>query len=61
MISQGSLGNLGVYLIHPPKLCARLVQPASKADAVRPAHILGGVDEIHTQISQGSLGNPENQ
>ena len=25
MISQGSLGNLGVYLIHPPKLCARLV------------------------------------
>ena len=24
MISQGVLGNLGVNLIHPPKLCARL-------------------------------------
>ena len=24
MISQGVLGNLGVYLIHPPKMCAGL-------------------------------------
>lgn len=24
MISQGSLGNLGMDLIHPPKLCAGL-------------------------------------
>ena len=28
-ISQWFLGNLGVYLIHPPKLCAGLVPPAA--------------------------------
>ena len=26
MISQGVLGNLGVYLIQPPKICAGLLK-----------------------------------
>ena len=34
MISQGSLGNLGVYLIQPPKICAGLRRYAPGPDAL---------------------------
>ena len=41
MISQGSLGNLGVILIHPPKMCPRLgdTNVARKRSSVTGSHV----------------------
>ena len=44
MISQGVLGNLRVYLIHPPKLCARLVSSTGVPGVERERRPGGGTE-----------------
>ena len=49
MISQGSLGNLGVNLIHPPKMCPRLRR--TFVVFLVPWHSVC----IHAQVPRGSV------
>ena len=54
MISQGSLGNLGVNLIHPPKICAGLL--ARVGCSHRSASPLGTVEDLGEHRDEQGAG-----
>ena len=53
-ISQGSLGNLGVYLIQPPKMCAGLVRTAPCGSAAGPGRMTSARGSL--ALGTGSCG-----
>ena len=55
MISERSLGNLGVYLIHPPKICAGLIGTASALRDVHEALLLHLLEVLQREAELPAL------